>query len=150
MKGGAWQVSVNGTGNDGPLGRLSIGTHRGQVIGTTDLRDGEWHHCAVVMYGDEEGAPNTATHILLYVDGELEPAARKSMYAVNTDSSPGGDRSPHGIWIGRNLGFEFEGGLAAEEYGRFFRGDLDEMVICDAALSQKQIVRLMQDNVVPE
>lgn len=146
IAGGAWQVSVNGTEEDGPLGHLRIGTHWGQVIGTTDLRDGKWHHCAVVMYGDEEGAPNTATHILLYVDGELEPAARKSMRAVNTHPSPGGDRSPHGIWIGRNLGFEYEGVPDAKGYGRFFRGDLDEVIICDIALNQKQIRRLMKEN----
>ena len=150
IPGGAWQISVNGTEKDGPLGHLRIGTHWGKVIGTTDLRDGEWHHCAVVLYGDEEGNPNTATHILLYVDGELEPAARKSMRAIDTKLTPGVGALSHGVWVGRNLGFEYEGSPAAQDFGRFFRGDLDEMVICDMALNQRQIKRLMMENSLPQ
>jgi hypothetical protein len=150
VPGGAWQISVNGTERDGPLGRLRIGTHWGQVIGTSDLRDGQWHHCAVVMYGDEEGRPNTATHVLLYVDGELEPAARKSMQAVETVSPPFRGNESHGIWLGRNLGFESEGSSSARIYGKFFRGAIDEMVICDMAMTRAQIVRLLEVNEMPE
>lgn len=150
VPGGAWQISVNGTEADGPLGRLRIGTHWGQVIGTSDLSDGEWHHCAVVMYGDESGQPNTATHVLLYVDGQLEPAARKSLQAVETVTPPTGGAGKHGIWMGRNLGFENETSPSARLYGRFFRGVLDEMVICDMALSGEQILRLMKRNRMPE
>lgn len=148
--GTAWQVSVNGTDRHGPLGRLRIGTHYGQVIGTTDLRDGEWHHCAVVMYGDEEGQPNTATHILLYVDGKLEPAARKSVRVVDTVTSSEGEVKAHGIWMGRNLTFAQEGVPSAASNGRFFRGEIDEMVICDMAMNQTQIVRLMETNEMPD
>lgn len=150
VPGGAWQISANGTEKDGPLGRLRIGTHWGQVIGTTDLRDGAWHHCAVVLYGDEERAPNTATHILLYVDGQLEPAARKSLRLVKTVASPSEANERQGIWMGRNLGFEKEGSPSAKRYGKFFRGGVDEMVICDMALNQEQILRLMEENEMPQ
>lgn len=150
VSGGAWQISVNGTAGDGPLGRLRIGTHRGQVIGTTDLRDGKWHHCAVVMYGDESDEPNTSTHILLYVDGGLEPAARKSVRVVNTMMSPEREGARHGVWMGRNLGFESERRGGRWNYGRFFRGEIDEMVICAIALSRAQIQRLMEKNEMPE
>ncbi|MEN8772972.1 MAG: LamG-like jellyroll fold domain-containing protein [Akkermansiaceae bacterium] len=150
VPGGAWQISVNGTEVDGPLGRLRIGTHWGQVIGTSDLRDGQWHHCAVVMYGDEAGKPNTATHVLLYVDGKLEPAARKSMQVVDTvEPSFGGPKS-HGVWMGRNLGFDSKDSPSVRRYGKFFRGTIDEMVICDIALSREKIVRLLEFNELPE
>ena len=146
--GGAWQISINSTANDGPIGNLRIGTHEGFVIGTTDLRDDEWHHCAVVMYGEPNGSPNTATHVLLYVDGELEPAARKSVRMINTKALP--EQEDHGIWMGRNLGYEFEGAPAGESYGKFFRGEIDEMIISDTALSWAQIQRLMGENKMPE
>jgi uncharacterized cupin superfamily protein len=149
VPGGAWQISVNGTSQDGPLGRLRIGTHLGQVIGTTDLRDGEWHHCAVVMYGDPSDQPKTSTHILLYVDGRLEPAARKSMRVVHTVVLAERAGAMHGIWMGRNLGFEHEGTQDGRDYGRVFRGENDEMVICDMAMDQRQILRLMEENEMP-
>lgn len=150
VPGGAWQISVNGTESDGPLGKLRIGTTSGQVIGTSDLCDGEWHHCAVVMYGDEAGKPNTATHILLYVDGKLEPAARKSLQVVDTVEPTLPGRESHGIWMGRNLGFEREDSPSGQSYGKFFRGAIDEMVICDMALSREKIVRLLEFNEMPE
>lgn len=149
IPGGAWQISVNGTKKDGPVGRLRIGTHEGEVIGVTDLRDGKWHHCAVVMYGDKEETPNTATHILLYVDGQLEPAARKSVQAVETVTRPFVVKAKHGIWMGRNLSFERDKLETAKRDGKFFRGDVDEMIICDMALSQEQILKLMKENKMP-
>ncbi len=143
-EGAAWQISINSHLPEGPIGRLRIGTNGGEVIGTTDLRDGQWHHCAVVMYGDLLATPNTSTHILLYVDGQLEPAALKSIRAINTSTT-----IDHGVWMGRNLGFSTDGGSSGGEYGQFFRGDLDEVIICDTALNQVQIRRLMTENEMP-
>ena len=56
--GAAWQISWNWIKKDGPIGHLRTGMYHGQIIGTTDLRDGRWHHIAVVMYaGKGEGEP---------------------------------------------------------------------------------------------
>ncbi|MDX1565933.1 MAG: LamG-like jellyroll fold domain-containing protein, partial [Phycisphaeraceae bacterium] len=56
--GAAWQISWNWIEKDGPIGHLRTGMYHGQIIGTTDLRDGRWHHIAVVMYaGKGEGEP---------------------------------------------------------------------------------------------
>ena len=147
--GGAWQISINPDSNDGPQGRLRIGTQKGQVVGTTDLRDNKWHHCAVVLYGDEEGKPNTATHILLYVDGEIEPAARKSVFTIDTADGPEDRGVEHGIWIGRNLAYEYDGSIVGDIYGKLFRGDIDELIICNSALNQQQLRKLMTENIMP-
>lgn len=136
--GAAWQISVNPTEEAGPLGRLRMGTHLGWIVGTTDLRDNRWHHCAVVMYGGHR--PNTATHVLLYVDGELEPAARKAVREIATDTS---GPEAHGIWLGRNLN------TSPDEPGHFFRGWVDEVFIFDAALGQEQIRSLVKHNRLP-
>jgi hypothetical protein len=130
-KGSAWQISVNPDSAEGPLGALRAGTGRGSVVGTTDLRDGKWHHLTVVMYG---GSPTTATHVLLYVDGGLESTTRKSVRSIFTESAT----HPHGVWLGRNLSI-----WAPEPVGaKFFRGELDEVHIFGAALDESMIRRL--------
>lgn len=133
--GSAWQVSVNPTESEGPIGRLRIGVNQGPVVGTTDLRDDQWHHCAVVMYGGQKA--DTSTSILLYVDGELEPAARKAVMQIRTDTND--PRTP-GICLGRNLH------PSSQQSSRGFRGSVDEVYIFDAALGQEEIRRLMKDN----
>ena len=135
--GAAWQISINPTEKEGPLGRLRVGVFNGPVVGTKDLRDGQWHHCAVVMYGGPNA--DVSTHVLLYVDGRLEPAARKAVMEIQTDTT---SSKSHGIWMGRNLG------VPKAPTGSFFRGTLDEVYIFDSALGQNEILRLMKENQV--
>jgi Concanavalin A-like lectin/glucanases superfamily/FecR protein len=134
-EGAAWQLSINPLEEEGDMGRLRLGTNRGYVIGTTDLRDGQWHHVAAVLYGGAR--PNTGTHVLLYVDGRLEPASTKALRDIHTAIDP----DAHGIWVGRNLAFNDRHYTG----GPFFRGSLDEILIADSAFSQEQIQRLMRE-----
>jgi len=140
--GKAWQISINPDAVSGPIGRLRVGVHPGFVIGTVDLRDDRWHHCAVVMYGGRR--PDTGTHILLYVDGELDPAARKKVTQIDTDI---GGTSARCIWIGRNLAYRAKWSVV--QGGPFFRGAVDEVFIVNAALNQEQIRSLLKYNRLP-
>jgi hypothetical protein len=140
--GTAWQISINPDAASGPLGRLRVGVHSGFVIGTVDLRDDRWHHCAVVMYGGRR--PDTGTHVLLYVDGELDPAARKKVSQIDTDI---GGTSARRIWIGRNLAYRAKWSVV--QGGPFFRGAVDEVFIVNAALNQEQIRSLLKYNRLP-
>lgn len=137
----AWQISINPQEKEGPLGRLRLGVHDGYVVGTTDLRDDRWHHCAVVMYGGHR--PDSATHILLYLDGELEPAARKAVREIRTEIA---GEEAHNMWLGRNLAY----GPPRNAYsmGRFFRGGVDEVFVFNVALDRAQIRSLMKYNSV--
>jgi hypothetical protein len=135
----AWQISVNPNAAEGPLGRLRLGVHEGWVVGTTDLRDDRWHHCSVVMYGGHR--PDSATHILLYLDGELEPAARKAVREIRTQIS--GDQA-HNMWLGRNL--NYRNSAQQNPVRAFFRGSLDEVFVFNASLNQEQIRSLMMYN----
>ncbi len=142
--GGVWRLSVNNapeTNNlwGGPIGRLRVGVHGGYVVGTTDLRDDRWHHCAVVMYGGKR--PNMGSHVLIFIDGQLEPAARKKVFEISTDIQ---DATAHNIWIGRNLSYRMAGQEVAG--GPFFRGCVDEVFVFNAALTQEQILSLMKFN----
>ncbi len=135
----AWQISVNPNEKEGPLGRLRLGVNESWVVGTTDLRDDRWHHCVVVMYGSHR--PDAGTHILLYLDGELEPAARKAVGEIRTQIT---GAEAHNMWLGRNLAFRGEG--QGYSLGRFFRGGVDEVFVFNAALDQEQIRSLMKYN----
>lgn len=139
VPGAAWQISINPLPEDGPIGRLRAGVHTSHVIGTRDLRDGRWHHIAAVLF-DGEG-PRDTTHILLFVDGQLEPAERKGIRGVNTEVGRPGSTA---VAFGRNMDDRPRHG------GRVFRGALDEVFIFDSALSQESIVRLMRENKPPE
>ncbi len=138
--GAAWQISANPEPREGPLGRIRVGTKIGMVIGTQDLRDGRWHHIAIVMYGGD--AADTSTHILIYVDGQLEKTSRKSIAGISTTL---GDRHSQQLRFGRNLEFRDDAQPVSD---KFFNGWLDEIYIFDAALEQAQIERLMEKNEV--
>lgn len=139
--GSAWQISVNPTEKEGPLGRLRIGTREAQAVGTTDLRDNRWHHVAVVMYGGER--VDVSTHILLYVDGRIEKTSKKSIHRIFTDVEGETSRT---VMFGRDLGYPLDD---VKVPAKLFKGWLDEVFIFEAALSREQVECLMRNNQVP-
>jgi hypothetical protein len=139
--GSAWQISINPTEEEGPLGRLRMGTKKAQAIGTTDLRDNRWHHIAVVMYGGETA--DVSTHILLYIDGKLEKTSRKSIHRIFTDIESGLAVT---VMFGRDMGHTLDDSKFAYN---LFKGWLDEVYIFEAALSHEQVESLMKNNRIP-
>lgn len=139
--GAAWQISANPFSPEGPLGRIRIGTMKGMVIGSTDLRDNHWHHIAIVMYGGD--AADTSTHILIYVDGNLEKTSRKSIITISTTLD---DKGSQPLRFGRNLSFTND---AKPIQDKFFNGWMDEVYIFDTALDGQQIQALMKNNRLP-
>ncbi len=126
----------------GPLGALRTDFRGGHAVGTTSLRDGRWHHVAVVFVPGDETAP---VQVRQYVDGRLETSA------VTTDAMHGAasttDRAAMAdltdvLWLGCRLSVR---GLT----GGRFRGELDELFITDRGLEPTEIVSLMNDNRLP-
>lgn len=142
LPGETWQISINPLQEDGAIGRLRLGLHGGQIIGSTDLRDGQWHHIAVVMYGGSR--PNVGTHVLLYVDGEKEVVSRAALQEVRTEVA----KAEHGVWIGRNV--SYRSSSSNHFHGGFFRGELDELYIFDAALSREEVLELMKNHTLDQ
>lgn len=136
--GRTWQISWNWRKEDGVVGALRCGLYHGQVVGSQDLRDGRWHHCAVVMYGGD-GA-NVNTHILLYVDAMLESSSKKSLLDIKTDL--GGSDKTTTVLMGRDA----MAYINRNRSNNVFKGWMDEVFIFDAALSQDAIQQLMQRN----
>lgn len=135
----AWQISPNPLEKTGPIGRIRIGTHHAEIVGTTDLRDSKWHHVAIVLFGGK--SVNLATHVLIYLDGKLEKTATKSLARVFTELNHPDSRP---LTMGRNMAFRNPNNK--NQKFRFFKGWLDEVYIFDSALEQEGIHNLMHFN----
>jgi ferric-dicitrate binding protein FerR (iron transport regulator) len=132
-------ISWNRNPTEGALGALRTDFSGGCALGTTSLRDGRWHHVAVVLTpGDDPALP---LQVKQYVDGRLE----------SSTIIPGKIRGPAGpanptlddlVWIGCRLG-------ASGPRQERFRGEIDELYIADRAFAPQEIVQVMADNRVP-
>lgn len=137
----AWQISPNPQQELGPLGRIRIGTNHAEVIGTTDLTDNNWHHVAIVLFGGEHA--NLSTHVLIYIDGNLEKTSKKSIAKIFTELNHPKSKP---LTMGRNIAFNNP--KNTQQQYRFFKGWLDEVYIFDSALNADQISNLINTNTV--
>lgn len=135
-QGKTFQISWNWLKKDGRYGALRAGLFHGQATGSKDIRDGKWHHAAIVIYGG--GKADVSTHIFLYLDGELHKTSRKSVLKINTDIN-----SKHAIkmLMGRDAKNYFD-----KDKPKTFKGSLDEVFVFNGALSGYQIRSLMKHN----
>lgn len=142
-----WQLSWNAhmyvsPGVKGAF-RTEIGS--GYVVGTKDLRDGEWHHIASVFLGRSEQLKSNdmRNRVRLYVDGELEPISaflnRNVDTEVNENSFP--------VFIGRYIGFRSPD---EEKHFQSFKGAIDELYLFEGALTPGQILKLMNEGTPPQ
>jgi len=138
VDGGAWQVSWNyykpHTGFGGTFNSLRLyAGGKSVIIGETNLRDGQWHHVAIVL--EANAAPTLERDVRLYVDGALERVSRVIPTAIDTRT--GFDASPV------RIGWSLYGQTINDPNGRpSFRGAIDELYIIDAALDRDQIQEL--------
>jgi hypothetical protein len=131
------EIGWNRNPNRGPLGALHTELGRIYAVGATPLRDGRWHHIAVVFLpiGSSEDAPVQVTQ---YVDGRLEGTTLK---AIKNKRGTNEAASYDVLWLGRAPG--------KHNKTQYFRGELDELFVLDRALSPAEIVRLMTQNLPP-
>ena len=122
-----------------PCGQTMV---MGYAVGSTDLRDGRWHHLALVFIGAEQvrdvsavdgetqgsDAVDMASHVRLYVDGKLELLS--------------GARSNQVMPLGRDSDEE----LTAFSFGgsASFEGGLDEFYLLDEAASSADVLELYE------
>jgi hypothetical protein len=133
--GAKWQIAWNAAKSDGVVGALRTEVGLGFVIGSTDLRDGRWHHVAIVLIGSEDA--NVSSHVRQYVDGELESISGTQARIINTAS--GFEDKSHPLTVGRNL----------DNKTNHARMGIDELFVIDHALMPHEIRHLMQHNELP-
>jgi hypothetical protein len=132
-----FHICWNRNANEGTVGVLRTDHSRGYALGSTPLRDGRWHHVAVVFIPrDDEASP---MEVKQYVDGHLEGEGNPSPSGSDRFMSTSSESMSGTIWLGCRLG------LNAVPKDRFF-GEMDELVIADRALVPREIVRLMYSN----
>jgi hypothetical protein len=133
-------IAWNRKAEEGTLGVLRTDYGKGFAIGETPLRDGRWHHIAVVFVPRDDS--ESPVEVKQYVDGRLEGEGHPSAPGSNIfNYSPARSaQSTSGtIWLGTRLGTD-------DVRGERFRGEIDELFIADRALEQQEIVRLMSNN----
>lgn len=133
-------IGWNRNPNQGPVGVLRTDYGGGYALGSTPLRDGHWHHIAVIVIPGED--VNTSMQVKQYVDGRLEGEGKASppgseIFTKMSSATSGA------IWLGCRLGID----RVPQER---FRGELDELYITDRALEPLEIVGLMQNNRLPQ
>src|SRR5207248_2864890 len=131
-------IGWNRNPTEGTIGVLRTDYGGGFALGATSLRDGRWHHVAVVFVPGE--AANTPVEVKQYVDGRFEGEGKPSppgteVSARSNEETTIGDA----VWLGCRLG---NNGPRKDR----FRGEMDELCIADRALGPREIVWLMRDN----
>jgi hypothetical protein len=130
-------VSWNRNPTEGTVGVLRTDYGGGYAIGATPLRDGRWHHIAVVLLPRDN--PKNPLEVNQYVDGRLEGEGKPSPPGSEIFNRITENTSTDVFWLGCRLGVN---GVRSER----FCGEMDELFIADRALEPQEIVRLMNFN----
>lgn len=133
-------IGWNRSADQGPIGVLRTDYGGGYALGSTPLRDGHWHHIAVVLIPGQDA--NTSMQVKQYVDGRLEGEGKPSPIGSEIFTKMSSATSG-ALWLGCRLGID----RVSEQR---FRGEMDELFITDRALEPLEIVGLMQNNRLPQ
>jgi len=134
-----FHISWNRNPTEGTIGALRTDYGKGYALGATPLRDGRWHHIAVVFVPRED--PERPIEVKQYVDGRLEGEGRPSSPGSDIFMNPNSasSRTSGTIWLGCRLGTK-------DVRNERFHGEFDELFIADRALQPQEIIRLMSAN----
>ena len=133
-------IGWNRRPSEGALGALRTDFGGGHAVGTTNLRDGHWHHVAVFFAPGDD--PHSPVQVKQYVDGRLESST--IMRGLLSSREGTGDAAiADRLWLGYRL-------TGNRQEGRRFRGDLDELFVIERALQPHEIVALMKENRLPD
>ena len=116
-----WRIGLNPERYEegGVKGALRCEWGHGRVIGTQDLRDGRWHHVAVVYEGGN--SPDTPRLVRLYVDGKAETvSSSRPQYIQTQPAAPLQFGGRDGV-VDLDEVYVFEGALGADQVGALSR-----------------------------
>lgn len=136
------EFAWNRSPTEGAFGALRTSVGRNFILGTTPLRDGQWHHIAIVLAHH----PHTPQKLQIkqYVDGRLDTVSARHVAKRIGSGQPAQEKflstKNETLWIGRS-----PNGTGQHS----FRGMIDELYIVDRALAQKEIRMLMGQNRLP-
>jgi hypothetical protein len=134
------QIVWNKAPDDAMVGVLRTNYGGGYAVGRTPLRDGKWHHIAVVLVPRVD--PRGPLDVKQYVDGRLEGEGRPSpagsnIFLYSSDNTP--EDANGNFWLGCRVG---QTGPKAER----FVGEISDLFVFDRALEPQEIVKVMSSN----
>jgi len=119
-----WIFSVDSeTPTDPCVLRVSV-WGAGEIMGTTELTDGIWHHVVATVEAGNDGTANV-NEIKLYVDGQPETISTVTGQEINTGS-----------------GSDVTIGVIDTTSGDYFSGLMDDVALFYVALTTEEITRL--------
>ena len=118
--GAKWIFRVQDT--NGTAGAIRVEVNGGYIVGSTDVRDNDWHHVAAVL---EDYGSRDVSEIKLYVDG-VEEASYSAVLSEPVNTASGAD-----VKIGVFSGSD-----------RYFTGQIDDVRIYSRGLSGGEILEL--------
>lgn len=127
-----WLLQLNINANEGVVGALRLSPINGFITGSTNLRDGQWHHIACVLTDD--GSPNTED-VKLYVDGKAETISDLLPVDIDTGNLDGLNDPLRPVQIGARIPQTAGSPL-------YFNGWIDEVRIYNQDLSAGEIAIL--------
>ena len=130
------EIGWNRDPNGGSFGALRTGIGGGHIVGVTPLRDGRWHHLAIVFTLKRKS--DFAMHVRQYVDGRLESVSARRLGKL-IRRGPAMATAEEALYMGSSLD-------AARTDQPHLRGALDELFVADRALAPQEIRRLMEKN----
>lgn len=136
-KGKRWQIGINHKRGYGTLGAIRTDFSHGFVTGSTDLRDGKWHHVASVYIGGY--SKDVASHIRHYVDGKLESVSQHRLNNKGIRTVTDENSTDDNIMIGFRQN-------STHNTIPPMKASIDELYIFDQAILPSQIQSLIDSN----
>ena len=122
-------LRVNNNDSRGTVGAIRTSAYGGEVVGSTDISDSQWHHVASVFEG------GNITNTRHYIDGNLEDVSGSIPIIVDTE-----------LTIGRADGSTLVT-IGSAKDSRFFEGKLDDIGLFNYALTEEQILFVRSNGV---
>ncbi len=119
-----------GTNDDpahGPVGALELRLGNRQLLGTKSLRDGAWHHLAIVLLKVTKPQGAADWQARWFIDGRQDARAGKGK---GRKPSP---KAAPGLWLGTGVD---------DAAGEYFIGEIGGLTLADGVLSQAEIRQL--------
>ena len=134
------QIRWNKEPDEAMVGALRTDYGGGYAVGRTQLRDGKWHHIAVVFVPHND--PRTPMYVKQYVDGRLEGEGMPSrpgsdIFVYSSENTP--QDTNGNIWLGCRIGVK---GVRADR----FVGEMSDLFVFDRALEPQEIMKVMTSN----
>ncbi len=122
-------LRVNHTDTLGTVGAIRTAVYSGEIVGTTYICDGQWHHVASVF---EDGDITNVKH---YIDGNLDGVSGSRPLEVNTE-----------LTIGRADGSTLVT-IGSAKSSKYFKGKLDDVGLFNYALTEEQVLFVRSNGV---